>query len=417
MTRREALRACGGALSGAALSPALLALLETQALGRTPSGPSPKLVVLWLEGGPSQLETFDPKPGSRAGGPTKAIQTDVPGWLLADSLPGLAARADRLCVLRSLSSKEGNHARARDYVKTGYTPNPSVSYPAIGSIVSSQLGASSSDLPGFVQIDGAGGSAGFLGIEHAPFVINDPEGKIQNLTPAAGVDSRRLDHRLRMLEVVEDEFADRGGGEAVSAGRTLRRRARRMMESKQLAAFDLDQEKEKVRDRYGRNRFGQGCLLARRLLEAGVPAVEVVLGGWDTHDDNFQRTRALNQILDPAFSALLDDLRTTGLEEETVVLCLGEFGRTPEINAVDGRGHWPRNWCAALAGRGIRTGQAIGATDDEGATILGTPLTVPDLYVTLAKVLGFDPDRSYVASRRPITLVDPEGREISELLA
>jgi hypothetical protein len=391
-------------------------LLTATAAGHA-KGRNKKLLVLWLEGGPSQFETFDPKPGTATGGPTKSLATDVDGWTISEFLPGLRRRADQLCVIRSMTSKEGNHSRAREFVKTGYVANPSVSFPSIGSIVASQLGKEDAELPPYIQINGAPSGAGYLGLGYGPFVIQDPSGKIRNLGYHKGVDDRRLDHRQDMLAILERGFAGHGGEEAVQANRSLRKRARSLMDSRQLSAFDLDQEKEKTRDRYGQNKFGQGCLLARRLLEADVPAVEVVLGGWDTHDDNFNQTQKNCESLDPAFSALLDDLRRSGLEKETLVLCLGEFGRTPRISATEGRGHWPRNWCAALAGRGIRTGMALGETDPSGEQILQRPVTVPDLYATVAHLLGFDPDLEFTVSQRPITLVDPEGKIVREILA
>lgn len=416
-TRRDLLRTLVGSVGAAALGPPLLAALADRARGASARAPgSRKLLLLWLEGGPSQLETFDPKPGAVTGGPLGALGTDQPDWFFSETLPGLARRAEKLCVVRSMTSKEGNHARARMYVHTGYVPNPSVAYPTIGSIVSSQLSPEDAELPGFVQIEGAPGPASYLGIEHVPFVITDPEGKIDHLAGAPGVDSRRLDHRVSMLDVLEAGFEERGGSKAVQANRSLRRRARRMMNSRQIAAFDLEQEKESTRDAYGRNKFGQGCLLARRLLEAGVSAVEVVLGGWDTHDDAFQRTRSRCELLDPAFSQLLDEMGRSGLLDETLILCLGEFGRTPRITATDGRGHWPSNWCAVLAGAGISTGQALGRTDETGESIVERPISVPDLYATVAAVLGFDAEEEYLASRRPITLVDAAGTPIPEIL-
>ena len=411
ISRREMLIRGGTAAGVAMFSP------MWSPLGAAPSGgKTRKLVVLWLEGGPSQFETFDPKPGAKTGGPTKAIATDVSGWLFSENLPRIARRAQDLCVVRSMTSKEGNHSRARDFVKTGYVANPSVAFPSIGSIVASQATATKTELPGYVQINGAPSSYGYLGIEYAPFVVNDPLGKIQNLEYGTGVDAKRLDHRESMLRVLEDGFSRRGGDAATGANRSLRSRARRMMESRQLRAFDLDQEKEKTRDRYGRNDFGQACLLARRLLEQDVPAVEVVLGGWDTHDDNFARSKSRCDLLDPGFAALWDDLKTSGLAQETLVLCLGEFGRTPQITATDGRGHWPRNWCVAMAGAGIQGGMALGSTDEQGEAIVDRPVTVPDLYATVAHCLGFDADREYIASKRPITLVAPEGKVIREIL-
>ena len=374
------------------------------------------LVLLWLEGGPSQFETFDPKSDPSTGGGAKQIATDIQDWSFHGNLPQLAERAQQLCVLRALSSREGNHARARELVKTGHIPTPTVSYPSLGAVVAHELGARESELPSSVQIGGSPSAAGYLGVEYAPFVLGDPERPIDNLDYARGVDGERMDRREKTLDVLERSFADRGGAAAVESYGGLRAKARRLVETKLRRAFDLDEEKESLRDRYGRNSFGQGCLMARRLIESGVSAVEVVLGGWDTHDDNFRRSAELCATLDPAFSALLDDLQDRELWERTVVLCVGEFGRTPEITASDGRNHWPRNFCAALAGGGLRGGFVHGTTDERGEQIVAGATTVADLHATVAKALGLDLDREFFVGKRPVKLVDPEGSVVRELL-
>ncbi len=406
-TRRAFLRDAGSSMTAAMLGPSLFSMLGREALARGATGK--KLVLLWLEGGPSQMETFDPKPGTENGGPLKALATGVPGWTFSEFLPQLHRRAKDLCVIRSMSTKEGNHSRARMLVKTGYVPNPTVAFPAIGAIVASELADPDLELPAFVQINGAPSPSGYLGMESAPFVIRDPTKKIENLDYAGGVDRERLSRRLDMLEVLEDEFRKKGGEEPVLANKTLRKRARRLMDTKLLAAFDLDQEKNATRDRFGRNAFGQGCLLARRLLEAGVCAVEVVLDGWDTHQDNLNRTKALCEKLDPAFGSLMDDLNKRGLDKDTLIVCMGEFGRTPKMSG-DGRNHWPGNWCVAMSGAGLKGGTAFGETDENGTTITRDPVKVADLFATFSHALGFNPDKEQVVAKRPVTLVDKEGK-------
>jgi len=408
-TRRELMALLAAGAGAFALGPSLLAASS--------SAPTRKrLILLWLEGGPSQMETFDPKPGTPNGGPTKAVPTDVPGWLFSDQLPQLAKRAQHLAVIRSMRTREGSHARARELVQCGYTPNPTVHYPPLGSIVAHELGDLAHELPAFVQINGAPLPAGYLGVQCSPFVLERPEGRIENLTYAGGVDPQRLDHREAMVDVLDDAFAKKGGAPAVDSNVAQRERARRLMDSKLLAAFDLTQEKESLRDAYGRNDFGQGVLMARRLLDHGVQAVQVVLSGWDTHDDNFGRTSKLCAQLDPAFAALLDDLKKRQTLKDTLIVCMGEFGRTPEIARGDGRNHWPNNWCVALAGGGIKGGQPWGATDANGAEIAEKPVAIADLYATIAAALAFDRDKQFHSGMRPIQLVDPNGKAIQELL-
>jgi hypothetical protein len=417
-SRRELFGALMKGTAAAALTPSLIGLLARGALAQARGGAAKKrLVLLWLEGGPSQLETWDPKPGTAVGGPTQGLETGVKGWLISDNLPGLAKRAGDLAVVRTMTSKEGNHSRARALVQCGYVPNPTVQFPSLGSIVAHELGDLEGELPAFVQVNGAPISGGYLGIESSPFVVNDPTGKIENLSYAGGVTSKRLDHRSRMVDVLDSEFAKRGGEPAVDANRSERKRARRLMDSKLLKAFELEEEKDATRKAYGEGKFGQGVLLARRLLEHGVSAVEVVLSGWDTHQDNFNRTKKLCDELDPAFSSLIDDLKQRRMFQDTLVVCMGEFGRTPDIAPGDGRNHWPGNWCVALAGGGVKGGQAIGTTDENCKKIVERPVAVADLFATFGQLLGIEGDKLFHAGPRPIKLIDQTGKAIPELLS
>ncbi len=419
-SRRELIGLLAGTAGTLAVAPSLLSLLANHAAAQSAPGGMKRtgqrrLIVLWLEGGPSQMDTFDPKPGVDNGGGIKGLGTDVNGWLFADALPQLSKRAGDVAVVRSMTSKEGNHSRARLLVQCGYVPNPTVSFPSLGSIVAHELGDLGHELPAFVQVNGAPIGGGYLGVNSSPFVINNPEGKIENLAYAGEVDGKRLDHRTAMVDVLDDAFAKRGGAPAVDGNQSQRQRARRLMDSKLLTAFDLDQEKGPVRDAYGRNDFGQGVLLARRLLEHGVQAVQVVLNGWDTHTDNFNRSKALCDQLDPAFAALLDDLKKRQMLQDTLIVCMGEFGRTPEITG-GGRNHWPNNWCVALAGAGIKGGTAYGATNETGREITAKPTKVADLFATMGAALRIDRDKEFHAGKRPIKLIDPEGLVIQELI-
>ncbi len=419
-SRRELLALLARGAGAAVAAPSLLELLCRHSLAQETSGraPAKRLLLIWLEGGPSQIDTFDPKPGARTNGPFKALPTDVKGWTMSEHLPGLARRAERLAVVRTMTSKEGSHTRARELLHCGYPPNPSVTFPSLGSIVAHEVGDLDFDLPAFVQVGGIPSGSGYLGVQSAPFVLRDPTRKIENFDYGRGDGKELMDHREEMRAALEAEFARRGGARAVDVNEIQRKRARRLMETKLARAFDLEEEPGATRRAYGPETFGQGVLLARRLLEHGVTAVEVILDGWDTHIDNFNRTRQLCAQLDPALSALLDDLKSRGLHDETLVVCMGEFGRTPTITPAAGRNHWPNNYCVLLAGGGMKGGTVVGETDEQGEKIVSRPVQVPDLFATIAQTLHLERDKVFQASTtRPVKLIDPNGAVVSELLA
>jgi hypothetical protein len=418
-SRRDLFALLARGAGAAMVAPSVIELLCRQAVAQAAGAGSPKkhLILLWLEGGPSQIDTFDPKPGSPTNGPFKTLDTSVKGWRFGEHLPQVAKRAEHLSIIRTMTSKEGSHARARELLHCGFTPNPAVAFPTLGAMVAHEIGDLDHDLPAFVQVDGPPGTGGYLGIECAPFVIEDPSGKIKNLGYRQGVDPARMDRRDEMRAVLDATFTASGGDRAVHADAAQRRRARRLMDSKLLSAFDLSQEKEAVRDAYGRSKFGQGALLARRLIENGVTSVEVVLEGWDTHTDNFNRTQRLCGQLDPAFAALVDDLRARGLYDSTIVLCMGEFGRTPTIASSDGRNHWPNNYCVVLGGGGVKPATVVGETDARGENIVSRPVQVADLFATLAQLLGIQGNKEFHTKNRPVWLVDPNGKPVPELIA
>ncbi|MBL8841301.1 MAG: DUF1501 domain-containing protein [Planctomycetes bacterium] len=422
LSRRALLSRLVGACGAAFLAPGFLPLLQRHARAQEAAAggaPTPRrLVLVWLEGGPSQLETFDPKPGTATGGPFRALPTERAGWSFSERLPKLRDRAGKLAVVRSLHSKEGSHARARLLLHTGFVPNPSVAYPTLGSIVAHQLGDPASELPSFVQVAGPPGSPGYLGVAHAPFLVARPGAKVANLAPERALERARVDRRDALREALDGGFEAEGAHAAVARNREQQRRARRLAESPRTRAFELDGESAKLRQAYGDTTLGQGLLLARRLLEEGVTAVELHHDGWDTHIDNFPKTAALCDELDPALATFLDDLETRGLLADTLVVCMGEFGRTPAISARNGRDHWPVNYCALLAGGGVKGGSVVGATDELGQSIVERPVSVPDLFATFAALLRIDGSQEFQATpRRPTTLVDPDGAAITELLA
>lgn len=414
-TRRTLLRgsiagAFGLALSGMRGASAEQAADQLDAVAK-------HLIVLWMNGGPSHVDTFDPKTG-RDAGPFKSIDTRIPGVKICEHLPQLADQADKLAIVRSVTSKEGNHQRARYLGHTGYAPNPTVQHPSLGAWLSAERGSSASlALPGFISVGGPSVGGGFLGAAHAPFVIRKPGGLPQNVGYGFGVDSGRFDRRKKALDFLEQRFAASTADPSVDARRAVYDRAQRMMRSQQISAFDLDTEPQAVRDAYGDSDFGRGCLLARRLVETGAPVIEVALDGWDTHQNNFDRTQKLMNQLDPAMASLLRELDERDKLDQTLVLWMGEFGRSPRINGREGRDHHPRAWSAVLAGGGIRGGIVHGATDATGDRVADKPVQLPDLFATVAWQLGLDPSKSRISNGgRPISVTD-SGAAIRALIA
>ena len=407
-------------LGGAGFLGLLLSRYAMPALARAADQPPAKAkacILLWLNGGPSHIDTFDPKPGAPTGGPFKAMKTRAAAVQISEHLPRVANLADKIAFVRSMSSREGNHARAQFLLHTGYAPNPTVQHPALGAWTSRELGDPKSDLPAFVSIGGPSFGPGFLGVQHGPFLVMKAGAMPQNLTLSPGVDDARFERRRAALERMEERFADETGDAKVEGRRAVYAKAERLMKSPRANAFDLSSEPEAAKKAYGETDFGRGCLLARRLVETGTRFVEVVLDGWDTHKDNFGRVKALSTTLDLAMGGLLADLEQRRILASTLVVCMGDFGRSPQINGNDGRDHHPQAWSALLAGGGVRGGTLHGATDAAGDKVVGTPTSVPDLLATIATLLGMDPSKSVVTpSGRPIALTD-DGAPIRALIA
>lgn len=412
LTRRSFLRIAGVA-SAAWLTP--LGAMLARAAEKEPRK-AQSVIVLWMAGGPSQLETFDPHPGRRIAAGTGAINTAVKGVQLAPGLERLADQMEHVSLIRSMVSKEGDHERGTYTVKTGFRPDPTVIHPSIGAILCHELPAGTTDIPRHVSIlPGQWPTrGGFLGDKYDAFRMDDPAGPVpdtQSFLP-----QQRDDQRLKGLSVVEAAFA-KGRGKRVDA--TMHKdtvaNARTMMSSEQLKAFDVSREPAALRKEYGETPFGRGCLAARRLIEVGVRCVEVTLSGWDTHANNHALCRDQLTILDPAFAALLKDLRERKLLDRTVVLCAGEFGRTPIVNPVGGRDHWPTGFSVAVAGGGLRGGQVIGATDPDGKDKPTYPVQVGDLHTTTLMALGIEPGK---INQTPIGRTVPysEGKPIEALL-
>lgn len=408
MTRRNALRmGLGGLAAGVTAS-----TFASPSIAGARQGTARACILLYMVGGASHIDTWDPKPGRPTGGEFRSIPTTMPGVHVSEHLPKLARRTDDMAILRSLSYREGNHARARYLMHTGYVPAGTTRHPGLGA----QLVAtrpSDVPLPDNVAIGGPGHTSGLLGAQFAPFVVGNPAKPVRNVTPV--VSSERMNARLDVWQDLQNDFAQHRGA-AIEGHTEVVRQAVSMMRADEIAAFDLEQETAKVRARYGDSKFGQGCLMARRLVERGVPFVEVQMGGWDTHENNFERVAKLSAELDGAMSALLDDLRASGLLDETLVVWMGDFGRTPRINARGGRDHYPHVASAVVAGGGIVGGQVVGATDANGETVIDAPITVEDLHRSLQMRLGLDPDAVRLSTGgRPIYAVDG-GTPIDALL-
>ena len=374
-------------------------------------------ILLWMQGGPSQFETFSPKPGHTNGGETTAIATSVPGIQISEHLPAVAGSMEDICIIRSMNSKEGSHPRASYLAHTGYIPTASIKHPTIGAHVAHQIGDEDSELPDFVRIgrvrSASGG--GLLGINYDPFVLNDASRTPDNTTP--GTSTERYQRRLGLLDSLQEESEATEKKQEVRDHRKVYGKASRMVLSSEMMAFDIAQEPSSIRGKYGTSSFASGCLMARRLVEAGVPFVEVSAGNWDTHQDNFERTGTLCNQVDQPFAFLLEDLRQRGLLEQTLVVWMGEFGRTPRINARSGRDHYPRAYNVALAGAGVRGGQVIGTTDPGGVGVEDRPVGTADLLRTIFQAVQVDADHENMSNvGRPITVVDG-GEAVGEVFS
>ncbi len=373
-----------------------------------PRATTKSVILLWMNGGQSHIDTWDPKPGRPTGGPIAAIETAVKGIQISEHMPRLATQFKDISLIRSLTSQEGSHERAQYLMHTGYMPLGSFQHSALGSTVWKMKGRGNPDLPAYVHVGSGVLPAGHLGSEYAPFQVGSPEGATDNIEHHRSVNAQRFERRLDLLRRLDNPFARRyGKAEVVKAYGDYYNAAHRMMKSDSAAAFDLEREQGDIRTTYGETFFGQGCLLARRLVQAGVRFVEVTLGGWDTHQDNFARVAELSGQVDRAVAALLDDLRRLKLLDHTLVVLCSEFGRTPEINPNSGRDHWPRVWSAMLAGGGIAGGRVIGESTPDGHEVARDPVQVGELHATVCKCMDIDPTvTNYAADGRPIRIVE-----------
>ncbi|MCR9116961.1 MAG: DUF1501 domain-containing protein [bacterium] len=421
-SRRFFLGSCAATAVGVANSHWLAALATERE--REPAKVE-RIILLWLHGGPATIDLWDLKPQNANGGPFSEIKTQTPGTRISEHLPGLAKWTNDMAIIRSMTSREGDHDRAVHFTRTGYKPQAGVDFPDLGAIVASERAKSEQSLPNFVSIAPpqrpAFAGNGFLPPSCSPMRVGEQAQSIQDLAvselkpPQGMLDSANM--RFDLLKQFNNHFVAGHDHRATQTFQGAADRAIGAMNPQAAAAFDLTAEKSDSRQRYGINVFGQGCLLARRLIEQGVSFVEVALDGWDTHSDNFNRVASLSRQLDQAFAALLEDLSNRGMLSSTLVICQGEFGRTPKINGNVGRDHWPKSWSVALAGGGVGRGQLIGETSADGTEIKTDPYVVPDLIATICDSAGIDPRKQNMSNvNRPIRVADPDAGRIGELL-
>ncbi len=418
MTRRQLLGRAIGA-GGAAF----LGLLDPAILYAAPKKgkrTADSVILLWMGGGMSHIDTFDPQPGTDVGGPFEAIGTTARDIRISQYLPRLAKEFKQLSLIRSMTGSEFDHDRATYVMHTGYPPLSSMKHSTLGSVVAKYKGPPRDEcLPPYVSI-GIDWAAGYLGPKYAPYYVGAAQQANANLVAPRGIGQARFNDRLKLLKEFDKSFNRLHPGDAaIAAYAQSYNAALLMMRPKTAKIFDLDDEPQAVREAYGaKSGFGQGCLLARRLVQSGVRFAEVALGGWDTHQDNFDRVQQLSGELDVAVSTLLQDLQSKHLLERTVVLLTSEFGRTPNINGNNGRDHWPRVWSAAIGGGGLQTGRVIGRSD-QGQEVADQPIRVGDLHATICEALGIDFTQSnYSPDKRPFRIVkDESAAPIRELLA
>ncbi len=375
-------------------------------------------ILLWMNGGPSQFHTFDVKEG----GEFKAIKTAAAGVEISEHLPKLAERAKDFAVIRSMSTGEAVHDRARLLMHTGYKPSPSTPNPSMGCIVSHQLSQPGFELPTFCCINGgvqgnnAAGiyrpASAYLGPKHTPLNIADPQAGVENLKPFLGLGD--LDAKAALVDRADARLMESHGGHpAVAAHRSAYKRAMELLHSPRGKAFEIDREPAKMREAYGTSQFGKACLMARRLVEAGVPFVEVLLGGWDDHGGAAEPVKRRSAYMDPAMATLIGDLKERGLLDSTLVVWMGEFGRFP----MTGRNrHHARAWSTMLAGAGVKGGQVVGASTKNGDNVKDRPVGAADFMATVCKALDIDYTKTFTTrDGRPVRMVDRTGKHVHEL--
>jgi hypothetical protein len=420
-SRRRFMQLTAAGVGTASLS-GWLKVLANQAVAapaRAGSRKAKSIILLWMDGGPSHKDTFDLKPQSKGAGEFRPIATSVPGIQISEHLPKLAGLMHHGVIVRGMSTAEGAHPRAKYNLHTGYREGQGgLNYPSIGSIVASEVGNPEASVPNFVSIGNRTFGSGFLGPKYQPLIITSPSRGVEDLK--ATVSERQFSTRLTLLQEMESAFRGEYQADVIADHTTTYERAVRLMQSKEAKAFDLSLEPAASKSRYGTGNFAEGVLMARRLVEVGVPFIEVSLGGWDTHQDNWTRVKSNSQQVDAAMSALITDLKDRGLLETTLIIWMGEFGRTPHINtrgAKPGRDHYPKAWSLAMFGGGIAGGRVVGRTDKEGATVEERKVSAADFLATVCEIMGIDHTRkNETPNGRPVQIVEKPNPFTKEIL-
>ena len=427
--RREFIRIGSLGLAGLTL-PTLLQANAASAKKKEPVD-NLSVIFMWMQGGPSHIDTFDPKTNAPSDirGEFSVIPTNIPGVQISEHLPMMAKNLDKYSIIRSGYSYNGSHGVADAYMLTGWRFNPSTVYPTYGAVMSRELGYRNG-MPPYVQLGNSidqrfgGGLPGYAGSEHNPFIIQEDPSKadfsIDGVSLPNGLSSSRFSRRERMLQKLDNwQKKIETKGNDVGAMNSFYDKAFSMVTSPAAKrAFDLSQEPVKVRERYGMNKFGQSCLLARRLVESGVRFINVTMGGWDTHANNFKTLKDRNlPTIDQSWSALLEDLQTRGMLEKTMVIWLGDFGRTPKINSAAGRDHWAGSTVFCMGGGGMKVGSVIGKSDANAEQPVTPPIQIEDIAATLYTILGIPLDKHYVAPDGRPFRINLNGKVVNEILA
>lgn len=410
VSRRMLLKGTVATAGGAVLNWGTL--FHSRALAEQVERGEKRCILLWMNGGASQFETFDMKPGRPTGGPFRPIATKLPGVQVCELLPKISQQMDKLAVIRSMHTSQVDHPGGIHLMHTAYSQAAGVRFPELGAVLAKYLGRESSDLPSFVKVSSQGNSgSGFLGPRYQPFSLNH-DGRLPPFSRST-IDSTIESRRSELRNFLEHNLAQTRSAEPARIHRETYDAARRLQGV--LDAFDIEDEWEKHRELYGDTRFGRRCMLARQLIERGVPFVEVGQSGYDTHSDNFTGHRGLLAACDLAWAGLLVDLQQRGLLDHTLVVWMGEIGRTPRINNRDGRDHFVRAWSTALAGAGIQRGAVYGSTNEDGTDVAENPVTEGDFFATIYKSLGIDPGVEHYVGVRPIPIA-PFGSKVLEPL-
>ncbi len=410
LNRRDLFRLTAAGLAGTCTAPWFQALARHAPESPSPGAKPKSCILLWMIGGPPQTLTFDPKPHSAV----KGIGTAAAGVRISEYLPKMSSAMKDVTLLRGMQTADSNHGTARYLMHTGFRKGQNgVTHPVLGSVVAHELAKAEGELPPFVSVGSpkyGGYGPGHLGPKFSPIRVDDATGGLKDLAPPGSL--KEFDARANLVEEMNAEFVRSHHSQTAHAHEVMFAAAARLMHSPKTKAFDVSAESASVRDAYGKGQFGQSVLLARRLVESGVRFVEVRQDGWDVHKDTVNRTKKLSEELDPAFASLVHDLKSRGKLDDTLIICMGEFGRNP----ANGSSHFSRAWTTVLAGGGLKNGRAIGDTGNSGGTVEAKPVSPGDFMATVCKALGVDYTRDWeIGSGRPIAKVAKGAHPVAEL--